>query len=242
MDDAVTLSSGYAHGLVTCSSGQEPPGDDRSDEDDRCRYQRTPCQPVNERLLHDCYQLRGRAFGQARGDLEATAHRLAYGRLELRREAECAVAVEHLAPVRRQEDGPHHGNAERATELPRGVVDCRPGACLVGRQGAHDRLGRGARRKAEARGDGSGADQSSFNIARVAGSGSYARAGASDFDAAGQGNFNTARVFGDTSTAEAGPGNGRRAIIVGSNQTKNDPPRDANARRAAASVRSAAQR
>ena len=120
-------------------------------------------------------------------------------------------------------------------------------------------LGNGA--VAEARGDSSGADQSSFNIARVAGSGSIARAGAGGFDAAGQGNFNiatvigngsladagqgnlnAARVFGNTSTAEAGPGNGRRAIVIGSNQVKSDPPRDASARRAAASVRSAPQR
>ena len=104
------------------------------------------------------------------------------------------------------------------------------------------------------------AGQGSFNIARVAGSDSYARAGAGEFDgtesrfniatvignestaSAGQGNLNAARVFGNTSAANAGPGNGRRAIVIGSNQTKNDPPRDASARRAAASVRSAAQR
>ena len=104
------------------------------------------------------------------------------------------------------------------------------------------------------------ADQASFNIARVAGSNSNARAGALAIDApesrfniatvignesaasAGQGNLNAARVFGNTSVALAGPGNGRRAIVIGSNQAKSDPPEGASARRAAASVRSAAQR
>jgi len=113
----------------------------------------------------------------------------------------------------------------------------------------------GTEAKAQAGGN-TPADQASFNIARVAGSNSFATAGligAERFNiatvignestaSAGQGNLNAARVFGNTSTANAGPGNGRRAIIVGSNQTKNDPPRDASARRAAASVRSAAQR
>ena len=98
----------------------------------------------------------------------------------------------------------------------------------------------------------------SFNIARVAGSNSYAGAGA--FDAtesvlniasvigdaseayAVYGSLNTARVFGNTSVAQAGPGNGRRAIIVGSNQTKIDPPQSASSRQAAASVRSASHR
>ena len=78
------------------------------------------------------------------------------------------------------------------------------------------------------------APESRFNIATVIGNESTA--------SAGQGNLNAARVFGNTSAANAGPGNGRRAIVIGSNQTKNDPPRDASARRAAASVRSAAQR
>ena len=100
----------------------------------------------------------------------------------------------------------------------------------------------------------------SYNIARAAGSNSNARAGALAIDApesrfniatvignestasAGQGNLNAARVFGNTSVALAGPGNGRRAIVIGSNQAKSDPPQDASARRAAASVRSAAQR
>jgi hypothetical protein len=98
----------------------------------------------------------------------------------------------------------------------------------------------------------------SFNIARAVGSNSYAGAGA--FDAtesvlniasvigdaseayATYGSLNTARVFGNTSVAQAGPGNGRRAIIVGSNQTKIDPPQSANSRQAAASVRSASHR
>jgi hypothetical protein len=98
----------------------------------------------------------------------------------------------------------------------------------------------------------------SFNIARVAGSNSYAGAGA--FDAtesvlniasvigdaseayATYGSLNTARVFGNTSVAQAGPGSGRRAIVVGSNQTKIDPPQSASSRRAAASVRSASHR
>ena len=98
----------------------------------------------------------------------------------------------------------------------------------------------------------------SFNIARAVGSKSYAGAGA--FDAtesvlniasvigdaseayATYGSLNTARVFGNTSVAQAGPGSGRRAIIVGSNQTKIDPPQDASSRRAAASVRSASHR
>ena len=110
----------------------------------------------------------------------------------------------------------------------------------------------------EAAAGGSDIGRGSFNIARVAGSNSYAGAGA--FDAtdsrfniasvigngsdayAGTGNLNTARVFGDTSTANAGPGNGRRAIVVGSNQIKTDPPQGASARRAAASVRSASHR
>jgi hypothetical protein len=110
----------------------------------------------------------------------------------------------------------------------------------------------------EAAAGGSDIGRGSFNIARVAGSNSYAGAGA--FDAtdsrfniasvigngsdayAGTGNLNTARVFGDTSTANAGPGNGRRAIAVGSNQIETDPPQGASARRAAASVRSALQR
>ena len=118
-------------------------------------------------------------------------------------------------------------------------------------------LGNGA--EAEAGGN-NPADQSSFNVARAVGSTSNARAGAfggdlteSNFNiatvignestaSAGQGNLNTARVFGDTSTAEAGPGNGRRAIVIGSNQMKSDPPEGASARRAAASVRSPAQR
>mgnify|MGYP007049803924 CR=1 FL=1 len=98
----------------------------------------------------------------------------------------------------------------------------------------------------------------SFTIARAVGSNSYAGAGA--FDAtesvlniasvigdaseayATYGSLNTARVFGNTSVAQAGPGSGRRAIIVGSNQTKIDPPQDASSRRAAASVRSASHR
>ena len=98
----------------------------------------------------------------------------------------------------------------------------------------------------------------SFNIARAVGSNSYAGAGA--FDAtesvlniasvigdaseayATYGSLNTARVFGNTSVAQAGPGSGRRAIIVGSNQTKFDPPQSASSRRAAASVRSASHR
>jgi hypothetical protein len=110
----------------------------------------------------------------------------------------------------------------------------------------------------QAEAGGSDIGRGSFNIARVAGSNSYAGAGA--FDAtesgfniasvigngsdayAGTGNLNTARVFGNTSTANAGPGNGRRAIAVGSNQSKTDPPPGASARRAAASVRSALQR
>jgi len=92
----------------------------------------------------------------------------------------------------------------------------------------------------------------SFNIARAVGSNSYAGAGA--FDAtesvlniasvigdaseayAVYGSLNTARVFGNTSVAQAGPGNGRRAIIVGSNQTKIDPPQSASSRRAAANA------
>jgi hypothetical protein len=98
----------------------------------------------------------------------------------------------------------------------------------------------------------------SFNIARAVGSNSYAGAGA--FDAtesvlniasvigdaseayATYGSLNTARVFGNTSVAQAGPGAGRRAIIVGSNQTKIDPPQSASSRQAAASVRSASHR
>ncbi|MCX6484597.1 MAG: hypothetical protein NT146_15325 [Mycobacterium sp.] len=96
------------------------------------------------------------------------------------------------------------------------------------------RVGNGNIARALGNGSVAAAGQGNFNTATVIGNGSLA--------AANQGNFNTARVFGDTSTAEAGPGNGRRAIIVGSNQTKNDPPQDASARRAAASIRSAAQR
>jgi len=98
----------------------------------------------------------------------------------------------------------------------------------------------------------------SLNIARAVGSNSYAGAGA--FDAtesvlniasvigdgsdayAGIGSLNTARVFGNSSTAQAGPGSGRRTIIVGSNQTKSDPPQAASTRRATASVRSASHR
>jgi len=75
---------------------------------------------------------------------------------------------------------------------------------------------------------------SMFNIASVIGNGSIA--------ATFEGNRNTARVFGNNSHAAAGPGNGRRAIIVGSGKTKSDPPPGASARRATASVRSAAQR
>ena len=119
-------------------------------------------------------------------------------------------------------------------------------------------LGNGA--EAQAGGSGRTNVRGSFNIARVAGSDSYARAGAGDFDGtesrfniatvigngsdatAGEGNLNTARVFGNTSAAVAGPGNGRRAIVVGSGKNKSDPPEGASARRAAASVRSAAQR
>lgn len=98
----------------------------------------------------------------------------------------------------------------------------------------------------------------SLNIARAVGSNSYAGAGAFDATAsvlniasvigdaseayATYGSLNTARVFGNTSVAQAGPGIGRRAIIVGSNQTKIDPPQAASARRAAASVRSASHR
>ena len=110
----------------------------------------------------------------------------------------------------------------------------------------------------QAQAGGNGIGRGSLNIARAVGSNSYAGAGA--FDAtesvlniasvigdaseayAGIGNLNTARVFGNTSVAQAGPGNGRRAIVVGSNQTKSDPPQAASARRAAASVRSASHR
>ena len=113
----------------------------------------------------------------------------------------------------------------------------------------------GTEAKAQAGGN-TPADQASFNIARVAGSNSFATAGligAERFNiatvignesvaSAGQGNLNAARVFGNTSAALAGPGNGRRAIVIGSNQAKSDPPEGASARRAAASVRSAAQR